>query len=174
MTVKKRHTIKQLLQLSKTERNKRIAVRIQTIALAMQGLTCPQLVEMTGYPRRTIQRWVERYNDESIDGLVDKPRTGRPSKLSVDKQGQFCECVDAGPTGTTATLYGRDIQHILRKNFGVVYTLDGVYKLLHRLGYSCLRPRPRHEKSDPLVQERFKKTSLRGWMKSNQSIRVKK
>jgi len=174
MTVKKRHTIKQLLQLSKTEKNKRIAVRIQTIALAMQGLTCPQLVQMTGYPRRTIQRWVAKYNDESINGLVDKPRTGRPAKLSVDKQGQFCERVDAGPTGATATLYGRDIQQILRKNFGVVYTLDGVYKLLHRLGYSCLKPRPRHKKADPLAQEGFKKTSPRDWMKSNQSIRVRK
>ena len=157
MTVKKRHTIKQLLQLSKTEKSKRIATRIQTIALAMQGLTCPQLVRMTGYPRRTIQRWVQIYNDESIDGLVDKPRTGRPAKLSFDKQGQFCECVDAGPAGTTATLYGRDIQHILRKNFGAVYTLDGVYKLLHRLGYSCLKPRPRRKKADPPVQEEFKK-----------------
>jgi transposase len=72
MTVKKRHTVKQLLQLSRTEKNKRIAVRIQAIALAMQPLTCPQLVKMTGYPRRTIQRWVARYNQDSIDGLVDK------------------------------------------------------------------------------------------------------
>jgi transposase len=162
MTVKKRHTIKQLLQLSKYETNKHIAVRIQTIALAMQDLTCPQLVEMTGYPRRTIQRWVAKYNDESIDGLVDKSRTGRPTKLSVGKQGQFCKCVDAGPTGTTATLYGMDIRQILRRNFGVVYTLDGVYKLLHRLGYSCLKPRPRHEKADPLIQEEFKKTWVKG------------
>ena len=162
MTVKKRHTVKQLLQLSRTQKNKRIAVRIQAIALAMRGLTCPQLVEMTGYPRRTIQRWVARYNQDSIDGLVDKSRTGRPAKLSVDEQSQFCECVDAGPSGTTATLYGRDIQQILSKNFGIVYTLDGVYKLLHRLGYSCLKPRPRHERADPLVQEEFKKTWAKG------------
>ena len=174
MTVKKRDTMKQLLQLSRTEKDKRIAVRIQTVALAMQGLTCPKLVEMTGYPRRTIQRWVARYNADSIDGLVDKSRSGRPVRLSADRQGQFCEYVDAWPPSNTATLYGRDIQQILKKNFGVVYTLDGVYKLLHRLGYSCLKPRQRHEKADPLIQEEFKKTFLRSWMKSNQSIRVKK
>jgi transposase len=55
-------------------------------------------------------------------------------------------------------LYGRDIQQILQRDFGVIYTLDGVYKLLHRLGYSCLKPRSRHEKADPRLQETFKKT----------------
>jgi hypothetical protein len=70
--------------------------------------------------------------------------------------------VDAGPSESIATLYGRDIRRILEKHFGVIYTLDGAYKLLHRLGYSCLRPRPRHEKADPLVQEEFKKTWTKG------------
>jgi hypothetical protein len=27
---------------------------------------------------------------------------------------------------------------------------------LHRLGYACLRPRPKHRKSDPAAQEAFK------------------
>lgn len=175
MTVKEYHSVQKLLSLAKSQSNPRLARRIQAVALARQGRSCPEIMEMTGNCRRAIQMWVAKYNDEGIDGLIDKPRTGRPAKLPVDKQEKFCECVDAaGPTDTAATLYGRDIQHILRKNFGVVYTLDGVYKLLNRLGYSCLKPRPRHKKADTLVQEEFKKTSLRGWMKSNRGIRAKK
>ncbi|UCE48281.1 MAG: winged helix-turn-helix domain-containing protein, partial [Phycisphaerales bacterium] len=58
------------------------------------------------------------------------------------------------------------------KEFGVLYTLDGVYKLLHRLGYSCLKPRPRHEKADPAVQQAFKKTSQTGSKPSPKSTRV--
>ena len=38
---------------------------------------------------------------------------------------------------------------------GVGYTLDGAYDLLHRLGYSCLTPRPVHEKNDPAAVEHF-------------------
>lgn len=172
MTVKNRHTIKELLSLAKAEKDKRLAVRIQTIVLAKQGFNCPEIVEMTGYCRRTIQRWVARYNQAGIKGLLDEPRSGRPAKLPVDKQAEFLARVDAGPKASdgTATLYGRDIQRILEKGFGVVYTLDGVYKLLHRLGYSCLKPRPRHEKADPAVQEAFKKTSQGGWKPSLKSI----
>lgn len=119
---------------------------------------------MTGYCRRTIQRWVAGYNKDGIKAIADKPRSGRPVKLPIYKHEQFCARVDAGPNPSEkrATLYGSDIQHILEKEFGVVYTLDGVYKLLHRLGYSCLKPRPRHAKTDPTAQEAFKKTSQEG------------
>jgi transposase len=170
MTVKNRHTTKQLLALAKAERNKQTAARIQAIALAKQGFTCPKIVQMTGYPRRTVQRWIARYNQAGIKGLIDKPRTGRPTKLSVDKQQQFCQRLDAGPSDTKATLYGRDIQQILQRDFGVIYTLDGIYKLLHRLGYSCLKPRPRHEKADPQLQQDFKKTLQADWNQSPKGI----
>jgi transposase len=41
----------------------------------------------------------------------------------------------------------------------VKYTLDGIYPLLHRLGYSCLAPRPRHEKQDLAAQRAFSEQS---------------
>lgn len=44
---------------------------------------------------------------------------------------------------------------ILEKEFGVHYTLDGVYDLLHRLKLSCLVPRPRHRKNDPQVMRQW-------------------
>jgi len=174
MTIKDHHLTSHLLSLAKKEKNKHLAVRIQTVALAKQGFTCPKIVQITGYPRRTIQRWVSQYNKAGIKGLIDKPRSGRPAKLSVDKQLEFCARVDAGagPSDGKPTLYGRDIQQLLERQFGVVYTLDGVYKLLHRLGYSCLKPRPRHEKADLVVQEAFKKTSHISWRKSPETIRT--
>ena len=176
MTVQNYHSIKQLLKLAKSEANKRLAQRIQVIALAKQGFTCPQIVQMTGYCRRAIQIWVARYNKSGIEGIRDKPRSGRFTKLSRKKQAQLCARIDAGPKPSdgTATLCGKDIQRILQKEFDALYSLDGVYKLLHRLGYSCLKPRPKHKKADPVIQEEFKKTSPGSWMKSNQNIRAKK
>ena len=54
------------------------------------------------------------------------------------------------------TLRGKDAVKILNKEFGVSYSLPGVYDLLHRLNLSCLKPRPRHEKNDPEKMEQFK------------------
>ena len=47
------------------------------------------------------------------------------------------------------TLGGKDVKVILKKEFGVKYSLPGVYALMHRLGLSCLKPRPKHRKNDP-------------------------
>ena len=176
MTVKEYHSVQKLLSLAKSEPNPRLARRIQVVALARQGRSCPEITEMTGNCRRAIQGWVAKYNFHSLEGLKEQRRSGRCPKLAPTKYKKFCSRIDAGPAkkDSTATLSGKDIQQILSESFGVVYTLDGVYKLLHRLGYSCLKPRPKHEKADPLVQEEFKKTSLRGWMKFNQGIRAKK
>ena len=43
------------------------------------------------------------------------------------------------------------------ERFGKLYTLDGVYKLLHRLGYNDLMPRTTHPDTDPAELEAFKK-----------------
>ena len=176
MTVKEYHSVEELLSLAKSESNSRLARRIQALALARQEYSCPEITEMTGNCRRTIQMWVAKYNSHSLEGLKEQPRSGRCPKLPPAKYKKFCSRIDAGPAkkDSTATLSGKDIQQILSESFGVVYTLDGVYKLLHRLGYSCLKPRPRHEKADSLIQEKFKKTFPRDWSKSNQSIVAKK
>ena len=64
----------------------------------------------------------------------------------------------AGPTdadGGQCTLRGRDAQRILEREFGQAYSLGGAYDLLHRVGFSCLRPRPRHRRNDPAAMKQW-------------------
>ena len=79
MNVKAHHTLDELLTLYKTEMNPRLARRIQAIYLARKSFTCPQITDLTGAKRRTVQNWIRWYNDEGIEGLKDRPRSGRPS-----------------------------------------------------------------------------------------------
>ena len=51
----------------------------------------------------------------------------------------------------------RAADRILQAEFGVTYSLQGAYDLLHRLGYSYLRPRPRHRKNDPAAMQAWLK-----------------
>jgi transposase len=93
-----------------------------------------------------------------IDAIQPKPRPGRTPKLPRDREAQFIERLDAGPLPSdgVCTLRGRDVVRILEQEFAAKYTLGGAYDLLERLGYSCLSPRPLHEKSDPRQIEQFK------------------
>ncbi len=176
MKVKDYHTASQLQKFYISEKNPKLAHRIQGVYLASKGLTCLEIVNVTGFSRRAIQQWIAKYNKGNINALKDSPRSGQPSKLSKQQEKALCKRIEAGPAKADgiASLNGPVIRQILELEFGVVYSLWGIYHLLHRLGYSCLCPRPQHENSNPQLQAEFKKTSQRCWMQSNQSIQAKK
>lgn len=101
---------------------------------------------------------VYRYRDGGVDKLLPGKKTGQPTKLKRDQEALFRARLEAGPTEAdgVCTLRGKDVVRILESEFQASYTLDGAYALLHRLGYSCLTPRPRHEKNDPVGVQQFK------------------
>ena len=47
----------------------------------------------------------------------------------------------------------------IHQHFGKLYSLNGVYALLHRLDYNDLMPRTTHPDTAPAVLEAFKKKS---------------
>jgi transposase len=176
MTVKEHHTIQELQSFYRVEKNARLARRIQGVYLASKGLSCSDIMAVTGDARRTIQQWVRKYNKQGIGGLKDQPRSGQPAKLPRKLEWKLCKRIEAGPTEKdgVSVLNGPAIRRIIEREFGVLYSKQGLYDLLHRLGYCCLCPRPQHENADIQAQQEFKKTSLKHWIKSDQNTRIKK
>lgn len=168
MNVKPHHTPEELKRLYRTEMNAKLARRIHGVYLARMGRTCPEIMRITGAARRTVQQWLDRYNHGGIDELVDKPRCGAPTKLPASVEKQILQRIQAGPRqGDVVGVFNANaIQAIIEREYGVLYSLTGLYDWLHRMGFSYLCPRPLHEKSDPVAQEAFKKTSRKCWLKS--------
>jgi transposase len=150
-----------LQRLAKKQRNARVHQRFRGVILARQGQTSEAIGMALGVSSRSVRDWVRRYNEGGAPGLGDQPGRGRPPRLPPEYYPRFRERLDGGAQADDGicTLRGVDIQCILEKEFGVVYSVDGVYRLLHRLGYSSLMPRPRHARADPGRQEAFKKSA---------------
>ena len=159
MVVAEHLSIDELKSLIAQVSDKLLFIRLRVVLLAREGETAVTIAHALGISRRAVQRWVTRYNAEGVDGLADRPRPGQPKHLLDEAIEGFRQRIEAGPLPQdgVCTLRGRDIQTILQKEFGVIHSLSGVYVLLHRLGYSCLVPRPRHRKANPAAQEDFKK-----------------
>jgi transposase len=132
--------------------------RYRAVLLALDGQEAVAIARALGRSRRSVQDWVYAYRDGGIDQLLPGKSTGRPTKLPRQREGELKKRLDAGPLAQdgVCTLRGKDVVRILEQEFGVRYSLDGAYDLLERLGYSCLSPRPLHEKSDPQQIEQFK------------------
>jgi transposase len=147
----------QLRQQSRQQKEAKQRDRYRAILLAIEGYDAPTIARTIGRSRRFVQRWVYRYRDHGLKAVVPKRQTGRPPNLPATKEAPFKERFLAEPTEAdgVCTLRAKDAQRILQEEFGVQYTLAGVYDLLHRLGLSCLAPRPRHRKSDPERMQRW-------------------
>jgi transposase len=162
------HTEQQLQRLFDRETGADRALRLRTVLLAKQGFTAPEIATLTGLSRRSVQMWVARYNDEGLVGLETKPGRGRKPALTSEQEQQLRLRLDAGPLPQdgVCTLRGKDVQRILEQEFGQLRSLNAIYALLHRLGYSSLVPRPMHPQADPAAQEDFKKSSASSLQRS--------
>lgn len=150
--------IAELKRRIRSEREAEQRDRYRVVVLAIEGRQTREIQEQTSRSRGFVQRWVYAYRDHGVEGLVAGPRGGSEPKLARELQKQFVERFKAGPTerdGGVCRLGGKEGVRILEQEFGVAYTLNAVYELLHRNGQSCLRPRPRHRKSDPQAQQQW-------------------
>lgn len=172
MNVEPHHTSEELQTLYRTEMNARLARRIHGVYLACRGMTCPEIMRITSAARRTVQQWVARYNRSGLEELRDKPRPGQPQHLPRHLERKLARRIESGPIGPdgVSVFSAPVIRQIIEREFGVLYSISAVKYLLHRLGYSYLCPRPKHEKSDQVAQEEFKKTSRKCWLKLPSNI----
>ena len=156
LVVKSRLSALALSKAAKREQDVRVRKRLQALSLRKQGWQVCDVATALLVTVRTVENWINRYNQEGRNGLKEQPRTGAPIKLK--NAIGFCRRIDAGAdVKEVSTLHGKEIQRILKDDFGAEYALSGVYCLLHRLGYSSLKPRPYHAKADFSAQEAFKK-----------------
>jgi transposase len=153
--------VARLRRLFQTEKHALRRDRWRAVLLAIEGNDAPTIARMLGRARRSVQDWCYAYRDGDIDAIQPKPHPGRQPKLPRHRESELMARLDGGPRPQdgVCTLRGKDVVRILEQEFGVRYSLDGVYDLLERLGYSCLAPRPRHEKADPAMQQRFRDES---------------
>lgn len=138
-------------------RNAKQRDRLRAVALAIDGESTPAIMRMLGRSRGFVQRWCYAYRDGGLDAVMAKPLPGRATKLPADQHATFKQRVLDGATEAddVCVLRGRDWVRILEREFGVKYTLSGVYELLNRLGMSVLAPRPQHRQSDDAAMRQW-------------------
>lgn len=57
-------------------------IRARIVLCAARGQANDQIAASLSIPRQIVSKWRKRFFDERLDGLDDKPRTGRPPSFS--------------------------------------------------------------------------------------------
>lgn len=133
--------------------------RLRAVLLvAAEELEGDEVARRLGRSPRFVDEWASRYRRGGLAALVPRKPRGATPKLSPEQAEQLKARLDAGPRSEdgVCTLRGKDVVRILEAEFGVKHTIGSIYSVLHRIGYSCLSPRPKHEKNDPAAIEAFR------------------
>ena len=150
----------ELRRLAVATKNANQSRRLLSLAAVLEGMNRTDAARIGGMDRQTLRDWVHRYNAEGVEGLRDRPRSGRPCALDEGRQATLKALVLRGPDlerdGCVAWR-ARDLCALVEERFGVRYGESGMLKLLKGLDLSWQKARPVHPEADPKAQERFKK-----------------
>lgn len=109
---------------------------------------------------RTLRLWLARYRSVRFEGLKRKSVSGRPSKLSLEQKEELKSMVKGSPeaigydTGTWTASLACDV---VRKRFGVSYSLQNMQRLLGNLGLSFKLPKKN-------LRGQTQQSNRSGWM----------
>lgn len=156
------HSAKELRLAARRTKDTWQARRLLAIALVLKGASRTEAARAAGMERQTLRDWVIRYNEEGIEGLRDRPRSGRPPRLSPEQFGELEQLVEDGPDVTVHKVVRWrcvDLKLEIKSRFGVELAERQIERILKRLMFTRLSVRPRHPKADEATQQAFKKTS---------------
>lgn len=128
LTVQEVSILKEAHRASDFRRN---ADRIKTILLLNQGFSFGEVSQILMLNDTTIRRYVLTFKEKGIDALLEDHYVGSVSKLTKEQEKEL--------TVYLRVHTYRKVSQVLsyvKKTYAVVYSIDGVTHLLHRLGFS--------------------------------------
>jgi transposase len=139
----------------------RAAARMSAIANALEMPERKEAARLAGLSGQALRDAILRYNAEGLDGLYDRPRSGRPRKLDEAQQAELSRIIVEGPDVEAEGVSSHtlaDLARITAERWNISYHPASMSRVVRRLGFSRQKARPRHPKTDPAAQAAFKKS----------------
>jgi transposase len=138
--------------------------RARIISRSWQGLRNAKIAEELGCHPKTVRKRIHRFNDEGIDGLGDRPRTGRRPRLTQPERSRIIALVAKNPPGklvtepvgvlraedeTKAAYWTLDALAEAAREIGIEVGRSQVRRILLRKGARWRNTRPWAQSPDP-------------------------
>jgi transposase len=102
----------------------------------------------------TLNNWIKAFKASGSIALASQPKKPKNSKLSEENIQKIEEWIQVNSSITL-----RELRLKIIDELGVSVSTTTVHRVIQKLKFSYITPRPRHYKQDPLLQAEFKKKS---------------
>jgi len=141
-----------LKQAHKQTREKRLADRIKSVLMLHFGFTYEQIKQALLLDEVTVRRYVKQFKEKGINGLLEYHYTGGKTKLTASQ-----ELALKHHLANSSHIYqsAKEVASYVRKTYDIHFSVIGITKLLHRLGFTYKKPKLVGAKADAKLQQQF-------------------
>ena len=152
----KNYSSEQIKAIIDTDDKYKLGIRLYAVYQLSKGKASRELEDLYNVSFKQICNWANRFDQNGVEGLLNHPRSGRPSKLTQDQKNELQVCLAKSPEEfgyNTANWSGPLVKDFLQKRFSVEYKQANVYNLLHSLGFSYQRAKGVYPERDEQKRE---------------------
>lgn len=140
---------------------------MQAIKALLLGVPRPTVAELFAVSERAVFDWVERFNESGLDGLVDKPRSGRPPKIPPEAAARLEEVLEKPEEAGEIHWTGRKFHGYVRETLEIEIGYSTVQRWIRQRGFRLKVPQPWPDRQDEELREAFV-DELREWLENEE------
>ncbi|WP_156731404.1 IS630 family transposase [Photobacterium phosphoreum] len=153
-------------KLARQQKTIQMKMRLLALEHFKEGKSRTQIAKSLKVSRTSVNKWVSVFLEEGLEGLQEKPRSGRPAFLTSKQREQLSNYIKLKAQDSSGgRLIGADIHTYILKEFDKNYHPDSIYYLLKRMGFSWITSRSKHPKQSQQAQDNFKKFKIKTILK---------
>lgn len=142
--------VSELKLAHKQSREKRLADRIKAILYLHYGLSVSEISKLLLFDEVTVSRYRKQYQEKGLPGLLELHYSGGKTTLILTQELELKEYLRDNTKRTA-----KEIVAYVSDTYQVKFSVIGITKLLHRLGFSYKKPKIVPGKADRFKQEQF-------------------
>ena len=121
-----------------------------------------EIAQILGLSKSKVHFWIQR--SKKTDSLEDKPRSGRPTPINAKALRSISNLINQNlinqrliqPANRRAGVSTKEVKQLIKNKIKKKYSLRHVERIMHKMGFSLITPRPSHIKKDENAKEKFK------------------
>lgn len=133
----------ELVKITKTDGGATVRHRAHVLLVLVDAASLEAAAQQCGVSRSSVYRWQRRFLAEGRSGLIDRPKSGRPSKLDRAARQFIADALERSPRdyGYPVTVWTMTDLRDLLGRWGWSVGHNTVVRAVHALGYVYRRPR---------------------------------
>jgi|TARA_Y100000310_G_C20644614_1_gene795850 putative transposase len=122
-----------------------------------KGKTQEEIAELLSCHQSSVSRFLRKYKQKRT--IKNLPRSGRPTKLTEEKLSQLKDKILTkikSANDKYCSVSTKRVKKLVHQEIGEDYSMRHIERIMHKLGFSLITPRPQHLRHDQEKVDNFR------------------